>query len=402
MKGYDYDYFNAGLEDVEAMFENETFEPDFPEYFEPEIPDISMPDPVISSSAPKKDTKKDTKKPAKASDKAKEKVDKKAEKKVKDTEKAPKTSKKESRKVENKPVKEVSELDELVLDKVSDKKTEEKEQIKDKIKKEEPNNTINEEKVKTIELDDDVPSISYDFDETGEIPFEVDGEDFEAENEPLEEPQIAFSIGDEKEVDEDYKEPEMSPEEPQSSYVYVEPFEEIDEVDVDEDKRDIKSIIQSPVLIKVLAFVAMLVVIIGLPIFLSSLGNKSRGKDEISEVRAASTEEVYYQNTKTYKTYEMTDNSTRFKTLDDLTFYLESNINATLSNEQALYNTYISGGCTDSYYSYTLSGYIDFTDEMSHLLTVNKELYKEEGLESDYEELSEALDTLMVYGDSIR
>ena len=398
MKGYDYDYFNAGLEDVEAMFENETFEPDFPEYFEPEIPDISMPEPVISSSAPKKDTKKDAKKPAKASDKAKEKVDKKAEKKVKDAEKTPKTPKKEPKKKADKPVKEVNELDELVLDKVSDKKTEKKEQIK----KEEPKNKINEEEVKPIELDDGVSSIAYDFDETGEIPFEVDGEDFEAENEPLEEPQIAFSVENEPEVNESVNEPELSPEEPQNSYVYVEPFEEIDEVEVDEEKEEKKGIIYSPVLIKVLAFVAMLVVIIGLPIFLSSLGNKSRGKDEISEVRAASTDEVYYQNTKSYKTYEMTDNSTRFKTLDDLTFYLESNINATLSNEQALYNTYISGGCTDSYYSYTLSGYIDFTDEMSHLLTANKELYKEEGLESDYEELSEALDTLMVYGDSIR
>ncbi len=370
MIGYDYEYFDTGLEEVESMYSEGYFDMDFPEYSEPEIPDISMPDPVISSSAPKSEDKK--KKNA-------QKSEKKNPKSEKDEDKKPVNKKKDKdKKVE---VKE----DDLILDKITESVEAE----------ESPEAESFAEETDFIEPEE--PSISYNISDLEEPVIEAVEEEKEISYEVPEEPQDELEDEVEIETIPPSEAPEFNAEEAQDKVIYAEPFDEVTDIDDEEENEDK----YSPILIKVLAFAAMVLVVIGLPVFLSSLGNKSRKSEDVPVVKAASTEEEY-QATTTYKRYEMTENSSRFNNLDELSYYLESNINATLSNEQALYNTYISGNCSDSYYTDTLNGYIEFTDELSHLLTANKSLYKEEGLDDKYNELSEELDTLMIYGDKIR
>ncbi len=184
--------------------------------------------------------------------------------------------------------------------------------------------------------------------------------------------------------------------------IYTEPYEEV----IEGEGGSLLKGKYSPFLVKVMAFIVMAVIVIGIPLLLSSLRIEKEKVEEMirNELGSGSGNEGYYVSigNDSYETLKMTEHSSRFDTLDDLTFYLESNINATLSNEQALYNTYVSGECSKYYYSYTLNGYISFTDEMRHLLTANKSLYKEEGKEKVYDRLSGSVDVLMMYGDSIK
>lgn len=422
MIGYDYDFFDEDLSAVEAMYGDGYM--DYPDYSEPDIPEINIPDPVISSPEPKKDSKKEVeKKPRKEAKKDPKKESK------KDTKKEPQKDIKKEAKIENKepekkaktePKKDTKKESKVVPDSVNDdlildKKMPEKEEKKvPEEKKEEPNIGFTDNEIDEIpsEIEPENVSINLVIPEDEEIEEELEEEI--DENEASESLQDELEEEDDVEVIPPSNEPQIDENGVKQQYFYQEPYEEVGDAE-DEDKKEIFDEIfkdkYAPILIKVLAFAAMLVVIIGIPVFLSSLGSGKRDKSETEKLQRVeagvtttsdNTEHYGSVGDNSYKNLEMTNHSSRFANLDELSFYLESNINATLSNEQALYNTYTSGNCSKYYYAYTLSGYIDFTDEMSHLLTANKSLYKEQGLEDRYNELSDSLDVLMVYGDSIK
>jgi hypothetical protein len=62
-------------------------------------------------------------------------------------------------------------------------------------------------------------------------------------------------------------------------------------------------------------------------------------------------------------------------------------------------NLYTQGSLTRDNFVATMEEYISQANALNHLLLVNKENYENEGREEEYNELSENLDTLMIYGD---
>ena len=387
--GYSYDAFDSGLDEVEAMYGNASFEDMYADYPEPDFPNPVMPTPTISSSVSEKtnsDDENSDKDKKKTSDNANNSKKKETEKKENSERPSEDKEKKEDKKPEDN-----EEMDDLILDKKGCEKEPEMEQEDVADPQGNPIKYVCEDL--GFEDNTSIPISGKVEEKVSESPSDEVKDEIEEEPSPAPE------------------KPDLSPEEPQEraqeEEVYTEPYEEVvDVMDVDDFREK-----YGPVLVKVLAFVAMLLVIIGIPVFLSSLKNRDRSREETTEmtkveaaVTVTSDNGDYYESIgkQSYKTLEMTNKSSRFENLDELSFYLESNINATLSNEQALYNTYTSGNCSKAYFIYNLNEYIEFTDEMSHLLTANKSLYKEEGKEERYYELSDSLDVLMVYGDTIK
>ena len=380
MDNFDYDMLE-GLAEVEEMYDELCFEDPYEDIEEPEIPQVDVPEESLSSPAPKKNVKKTEKKQPQKENKGKKTPSKPAPEDKKDE---------EQKKDDSKKPEESSELDDLVLDKEG---------------------TSKESEPITYVFDEDEESVVEVEPELVEEDAEANKEEVsEEEKEAPESPQVELEEEVETEVIPPSNEPEIKPEEAENKNIYTEPYEEVIDVEKVKEKGAELKDKYAPMLTKAVAFAAMILVIIGIPVFLSSLGNRDRNTktEKVQKVEAGATttsdNSDYYDTvgTNSYKSLEMTNHSSRFETLDDLSFYLESNINATLSKEQALYNTYCSGNCSKSYYTYNLNEYIDFTDEMSHLLTANKALYKEEGKEDTYNYLSDALDVLMVYGDTIR
>jgi predicted small secreted protein len=159
---------------------------------------------------------------------------------------------------------------------------------------------------------------------------------------------------------------------------------------------------------KLVMFAAMFALVIGIPVVISLVGN--RGKSEKTK--------IYSENTVTTeeKTSEVknalfseaekdssVDNdgitSSRFATLDELSLYIESNTGSVLSSEMQTVNLYTQGSLTRDNFVATMEEYISQANALNHLLLVNKENYENEGREEEYNELSENLDTLMIYGD---
>ncbi len=166
---------------------------------------------------------------------------------------------------------------------------------------------------------------------------------------------------------------------------------------------------------KVFAFVVMVLVLIGIPLLFSyavrgdndtdNKRNKASNDKPKSTVSTDLnlTESSDYDDIRqsAYDSMSETNESNRFKTLDELTFYIQSNIDSTLSYEKALANQYESGAISSEYFYSELGVYIEYADSLNHLLTINKTTYENEGKMSDYEELSESMDTLILYGDNL-
>jgi len=183
------------------------------------------------------------------------------------------------------------------------------------------------------------------------------------------------------------------------------------EIDDEEDKEGVH--LNKALLIKVGSFVAMLVILIGIPLLLSFMLRGSSDKDEStsrSEEVTTSAAIISSSNTgniiddvtnDAYSSLEKSNTSTRFETLDDLIFYLDSNISSTLADEKVLVTTYKNGDISYEYYLAKGNEYVEFTDYLSHLLTANKKIFEDENRRDEYDELVESLDALMIYGDAI-
>lgn len=102
--------------------------------------------------------------------------------------------------------------------------------------------------------------------------------------------------------------------------------------------------------------------------------------------------------------YNFTDggtSSSRFETLDDLTFYIDGELNSALSAEKQAFNAYQSGTASADDVRAIVSEKAQSADKINHLLVSNKNEYKKAGKESDYNTMKENLDALIVYGDTL-
>lgn len=93
--------------------------------------------------------------------------------------------------------------------------------------------------------------------------------------------------------------------------------------------------------------------------------------------------------------------SSRFKTLDELTVYVENKTATLLSEEKMLKNQYDNGDITREKFESDLKGYIKEVDVLSHLLSLNKGEYSDEGKGDTYDELSNNIASLTAYGDTL-
>lgn len=319
--------------------------------------------------------------------------------------------------------KEISEekgFDELILDKVSETENkaserpseqaseqgkDEKEEMKvpeDYLDEMDYSDTLSDTELKGVSYNTEDPVIEDE--EPAEIPEdmeteEVDSEKVEEETIP---PAMEYSVSeDEQGYDDD---------------IIIE--EAYDEPEIDENKSLIIEFVNR--FSKVFAFAAMILFLIGIPIIFSLLANKGHSND--SSKTSADNEIITEPSTESwvsidkeltnrngfdevqeaaYNSMTETNMSSRFESLEDLTFYLNSNMASILAYEKALATQYSNGSISSDYYYSELSVYLDYTNTLNHLLTINKNTYKSEGKEDEYDTLVNDMDALILYGDTL-
>lgn len=413
MMDFNFESIYEGESEVNAAFEAMFDDMPIPEEIdEPTISDIA-PEPRLfnpadapkphSSSAPKKDRKQDVSKNNKNEKKSEKNTEKKTEKKPAKTEK-----------------KKAKKYDELILDRAKkepEKKNEKKEPINNPESTQEPeseplkNNAdeITDDMLKPVNcvLDDyfeDAETVEEEFFE--EAPEEASEEGTVAPSEKI--PEEVFEETSEETIKDNVPEPEVEVIQPDNdNIINDEPCDDV--IDAD----DISKMEYIDKAKKIMAFAAMLLLLIGIPVILSSFGNtkgKKKGVVAKSKIEVATEADISEREKSTvyeevqndaYKTLEKTNSSSRFKTIEDLTFYIESNTNAILSSEQILVNSYKSGKISKNEFAKKAETCVAFTDDLNHLLVANKKVYKNMGQEDKYLELSDALDSLIAYGDSL-
>ena len=163
-------------------------------------------------------------------------------------------------------------------------------------------------------------------------------------------------------------------------------------------------------------FVLLLSIIIGLPLLVSTIktrsdsgssNNKKGTKAEYTSMEyedITSVNKIYFADasTQAYANFNEANKSSRFETIDDLTLYLSSNLGSTLSTEKQAVNKYNNGEITLNEFFAILDNCKVITDELNHLLIANKNTYIQHGLEDTYNELSQNVESLIAYGDSVK
>lgn len=174
--------------------------------------------------------------------------------------------------------------------------------------------------------------------------------------------------------------------------------------------------------------------IIGLPILLSKDGNKDNTKEptkvtisteedtvsevDTTEITTETIEENVFlptnQSTATRKNiFEEAKaeansyiaggtGSSRFNSLDDITFYVEGATMSALSAEKQAVTSYSSGLITYEEFIAIIDENTKTADSINHLLIANEKSYIDEGKEEKYKELMENNNILILYGDTVR
>lgn len=101
------------------------------------------------------------------------------------------------------------------------------------------------------------------------------------------------------------------------------------------------------------------------------------------------------------KKIELQHTSSRFETLDDLTFYISSNTNSILADEKVVETSYKNGEISYDEFINLMNGYIEDMDTLNHLLISNKETYNGEDKGDVYNELLDDVNTVIMYGDTV-
>lgn len=196
--------------------------------------------------------------------------------------------------------------------------------------------------------------------------------------------------------------------------------------DVEADENSVLSVFSNPDVKKVGIYIASVAAII-LSLVLISCFTKSSSKAENvqnekfvknSESISEKNNTVMYSNAATitdilFSGDEVYENayseaygsigditSSRFETLDDLTFYLDSNFSSILADEKLLITKFKNEEISQKEFMNEMNSYISEADSLNHLLISNRETYNLEGKSSEYDSLSEKADTVIMYGDS--
>ena len=161
---------------------------------------------------------------------------------------------------------------------------------------------------------------------------------------------------------------------------------------------------------KVSVFFLLLVLCLGVPTLFAYARTAGKDKPEtvktvVSPKLSASENEMFYQaiSEEAYASIEgQQTESSRFETLDDLSLYLDGEITSALSSQKQALNKYKYGSISYDEFVSILKENSSTLDTLQHLLLVNKQNYEDEGKMDDFQRLSDNLDAVMVYGDTLR
>lgn len=125
----------------------------------------------------------------------------------------------------------------------------------------------------------------------------------------------------------------------------------------------------------------------------------------VSEITEAETQESPSEQASELESIEIenteSSNSSRFANLDELSYYINSQLSSVIANEKMLLNQYKNGEITKDEYKESIQKYIDDVNYYNHLLVANKSLYEDEGKSGDYDTLSENINNVIIYGDEL-
>ena len=185
---------------------------------------------------------------------------------------------------------------------------------------------------------------------------------------------------------------------------------------------------------KALMFVAMFVVVIGIPVIISISGKKTVIKENNTVEHPVNNDSNVTNTTTQYITTESytpsitseinseiyndilqgneglqvfeeemsqqeTVSESRFETLDDLTTYIDLQTSDLYAKEVQTVNNYKQKNITRENFLSEMNGYIEEVNALNHLLLVNKNGYISDSKETTYNTLYNNLESLMIYGD---
>lgn len=161
---------------------------------------------------------------------------------------------------------------------------------------------------------------------------------------------------------------------------------------------------------KIGVIAASVIVILFIPIFFAMASSSSTNKNKSSrpeKVTAAEPEEVTLDNTAlnnlntSNESGDGKSESARFKTIDDLTLYIQSSTAYYLSTEKQAYNKYMSGTITKDELNKKIQTCTEKLNKVYHLLLINEAVYSENSITDTYETLSDNINEVFKYGDCI-
>lgn len=175
---------------------------------------------------------------------------------------------------------------------------------------------------------------------------------------------------------------------------------------------------------KVIAFAAMVVILIGIPLIVSIINkvdnNTEKTKVYDSEYKNTTEYNNKPETTKTNNSNSGDDlyneiarannelfkgnnydnsNKSRFSSFDELSAYIDENTNNLYSKEIKIVNAYKQRNISKEIFFEEMNSCIEEVNTLNHLLLVNKQGYENNGKTLDYNTLSSNLETLTVYGD---
>lgn len=271
--------------------------------------------------------------------------------------------------------------------------------------------------------DSELKSVNFSIDED----FSKDKQNYSSE---IELENVVFTTIDEEssETQDFYDSPEIefsvTEEITDEPFFCEQPYEEQFTIDLEQLEREqfSKKLFSNAKNIAV--FTAMILVLIGIPLLFSliSFSHKSEnlGHTKVSVSEANAMENIQFEKsrirlgegleegkgfdevkTKAYDSMTKTNVSSRFETVDDLSFYLDSNMSSTLALEKTLVTQFRNNTITETDFLKEMKSTIEVTNNLNHLLTINKQTYMNEGKKSVYDRLSDDMDSLMLYGDTL-
>jgi hypothetical protein len=159
------------------------------------------------------------------------------------------------------------------------------------------------------------------------------------------------------------------------------------------------------------SLVAIILVLILVAVFTGKSKTVNTKDDNVVLANAGSTESgfqfVTSTSEETYSSayndaYSSIQNATtnKWKTLDELSFYIDGELRSILAGEKVVENEYQNGEVTADSYLEQMNDYSEQVNTLNHLLIANKTLYDNEDKTEEYNTLLDNLNTVIIYGDS--